>query len=426
MQHVVNNQLLNDDCMLEIFEYLNVKDLCTVAQVSLQFEKLAQIMFRIKYRKFKLEDHFTSISKNKLRALFINFGKYMEHLDITTRVFKYDWTCATIQTYTIWLIKQNCTISNRLRILKLDNFSGIGRNFRSLEKILDNLEVLEVKRTALPYSIPQLLSKLPKAKALIVGGCFIKLPISQYATTRFNPNMKVLKLLCLEEFNTTDVLNYIDIHFPNLKEFHLNLSGYLSANHENYTMGLIRLANIKTLKKLHVNHEISPTNIFMRTLAENDVQLEQLNMRYCKFDDETISYLCKIRTIRELGLTRNLGLNNAHLIQLSEQLPNLEILSAWTHGINIPTIIEIMKNTKHLLKAEFELARDQVFTPHNFNKIINIVRMQNKSETFKLYIHNFFGRSTNMSEDELLRNTTYDKLIQIQRFHTVHSSILFD
>lgn len=415
MQHIIFNQLLNDDCILEIFDYLSVKDLCSVAQVSLQFHKLAQITFRIKHRKFKLSDHFKSVSKNKLRALFINFGQFMEHLDITTRVFKYDWTCLTIQTYTTWLIKQNCTRKNKLKTLKMEHFSGIGRNLHSFENLLANLEVIELKYTALPYSVSQLLSKLPKVREFVVEDCFIKFPIPQDAITKFNSNLQILKLKCTEEFYTTDVLTYIHIHFPNLKEFEFSLNQYRLINFEKYTQGLVNLAKIKTLKKLDINFELHTANDFMSTLVENKIQLEYINIRYCKFDIATINDLCKIKTIKKLGLTRTLGLNSEHLIQLSEQLPNLEIFSAWTRGLDISTITQIVYNAKNLQKTEFELSRDTIFTERSFHRLLNIVREQKKVIPLQLIIHNFLGRSVNMLESELLQNSTYNDLIRVQR-----------
>lgn len=426
MQHVIFNQLLNDDCILEIFNHLSVKDLCSVAQVSIQFQKLAQITFRIKYRTFKLSDHFTSISKYKLRALFINFGQFIKHLDITTRVFKYDWNCLTIQTYTIWLIKQNCISGNNLKSLKMEYFSGIGRNFQSFDRILANLEVLVLKNTALPYSVSQLLNKLPNVREFTIDGCFIKYPISQLDIVRFNPNLQKIKLKCTEEFNTTDVLTFIDIHFPNLKEFEFNLHQYNLINHDYYAQGLINLAKIKSIKKLDINFELHSANIFMSTLAENNVQLEYINIRYCKFNNATITDLCKLKTIKKLGLTRTLGLTSEHLIELSEQLPNLEIFSAWTRDLDITTITQVVYNARILSKAEFELPRDQIFTPRSYHRLLNIVREQKKTTPFQLIIHNFFGRSTNMSENELIYNTNHDNLIQIQRYYTLHSSILFD
>lgn len=426
MEYVYENQLLNDDCILEIFDYLSVKDLCSVAQVSQQFKKLAQITFRNKYRKIKLSDHFTSVGKKQLGAFFINFGRYIEHLDISSRIFKFDWTCLTIQTYTIWLIKQNCVGGNNLKSLKMEHFSGIGRNFQSMDKILANLEVLTLRNVALPYSVSQLLCKLPKIRELTVDGCCIKSPIIQYNMTSFNPNLQILRLKCTEEFNTSDVLTYIDVHFPNLVEFVFNLHQYNLINHDNYAEGLINLAKIKSLKKIDINFELHPAKDFMEMLVRNNVQIEHMNIRYCRFNSETINNLCKLHTIRKLGLTRTLGLTGEHLLQLSEQLPYLEIFSAWTQELNISTITEIVYNAKYLLKAEFELSREQIFTPQSFGRLINIIRAQKKKEPFQLLIHNFFGKSTNMLEKELIQNTTYDNLIQIQRYHTFYSSLLFD
>lgn len=426
MQHIVENQLLNDDCVLHIFKSLTVNDLCSVAQVSKQFQTLAQYTFKMKFNNFKLQEHFEKINISKLKALFIHFGKFIKHLEVSASQYKYDWNLNIMETYTLWLIKQNCP-ENQLRTLKLAYYNRIGRNFKTFRSILTNLEVLEFKCVALPFSICQLLTKLPNVKELTVKDCSPRFPITHFARTIHNPNLQILKLNCSEDFHTIDVLEHVDVHFPSLKELQFRIIPHLPMDRVKYTHGLEKLANVQTLKKLDIDFELNlPIDHFFNKLHENGIELEHFQIRHCVFNSKSINNLCKLKSIKKLALSRNLRLTPAHLIQLAIELPNLEAYSVLMNGVNIPTITEIVQNAKELLKAEFVLIHDEMFTTLSLNRLIDIVIEQKKQELFQLYIHNFFGRPTDENENTLLRNNAQNNHIQIQRHHIVHSSVFFD
>lgn len=106
MEYVNDNQLLFDDCVLEIFNYLSVKDLCEVAQVSRQFQRLAQFTFKVKFSDFKLQDHFDSIHLKTLKPLFFNFGQFMKQLEISAAAYPRIRTLDFMETFTMWLIRK--------------------------------------------------------------------------------------------------------------------------------------------------------------------------------------------------------------------------------------------------------------------------------------------------------------------------------
>lgn len=426
-EHVINNQLLCDDCVLHIFDYLNVNDLCSVVQVSKQFQHLAQYTFKMKYYNFKADDHFLKIDMKKLKVLFINFGRFMKNLEISSSRYKYDWDLNIMETYTLWLIKQNCAAENQLKSLKLAHYNRIGRNFKTFRSMLNNLEVLELNRIALPFTICQLLGQLPQVRELSVKDCSPRFPLTQFARTAYNPNLQILRLNCSEDFQTMDVLDHINVHFPNLGELQLRIIPHLPLDRAKFANGLEKLAKVKALKRLDIDFELNLSiEPLFNGLIENGVELEHLQVRHCVFDTGSINSLCKIKTIKRLALSRNLRLTPAHLVQLASKLPKLEIFSALMNGVNIPTITDIVNNAKHLVKAEFVLTHDEMFTTNSLDRLVNIVVEQKKQELFQLYIHNFFGRPTNENENTILQNNAHNNWIQVERHHIVHSSVFFD
>lgn len=426
MDYVTNNELLLDDLMLEIFNHLNVKDLCIAAQVSKQFQRLAQYTFKTKYSKFKLLDHFDKINLKTLKQLFFNFGQFMEHLEISSTAYPPIQTLDFMETYTMWLIKQNCRAENRLKTLKLLNFTRIGSNFLSLNILLPNLEVIELNGISLSYSINQLLSKLPKIREFSVSNCFPKFPILHNAVTKFNPNLKIFKLDCSDIFYPIDALTQIDDHFPNIEELKCVLLPYNQDEHIKYGKGLKKISKLKMLKKLNIDFESHHITPFMQQLVANEVQLEIFHIQHCEFSIEAVNNLCQLKSIRQLGLSRNFNLPSEHLIQLAIYLPNLEVFSAINFDTTLPIIERIINIAKNLTKAEFELNRENNFSQYSFEKIISIVQAQNKKEQFKLYIHNYLNRPTNGLENAILEFNAQNNMVQLQSDDLIGPSILFD
>lgn len=426
MEYVNDNQLLFDDCVLEIFNYLSVKDLCEVAQVSRQFQRLAQFTFKIKFSDFKLQDHFDSIHLKTLKPLFFNFGQFMKQLEISAAAYPRIRTLDFMETYTMWLIKQNCRVGNRLKTLKLSNFTRIGSNFPSLNVLFANLEVIELNGISLSYSINQLLSKLPNIREFSVLHCLPRFPIVHKAITTFNPHLKVFKLDCSDIFYPIDSLDQIDIHFPNIEELKFVLLPYNPDEHIKYGIGLKKISKLKLLKKLNIDFESHHITPFIKQLVDNDVQLEILHIQHCEFSTEAVNNLCNIKTLKKLGLSRNFSLPPEHLIQIAIYLPKLEVFSAINYDTTLQIIERIINISKNLIKAEFELNHEDSFTQHSFDRIIGIVQSQNKKEQFQLFIHNYLNRPVNGLENAIMEFNAQNEMVQIQSNDLIGPSILFN
>lgn len=78
---------LNDDCLIAIFEYLPLSDLCTVADVCQTLKRNAQTSFQLHHRSFNTERiikavgyHRTHTYVQMAEQLFRNFGHLIEEL----------------------------------------------------------------------------------------------------------------------------------------------------------------------------------------------------------------------------------------------------------------------------------------------------------------------------------------------------------
>lgn len=85
---------LNDHCILELFEFLPLTVLCTMAQVSMRLKQLAEYFFRLKYARdfsMKLLMHGEErIGIKQARCFFETFGHLITSLHVSRKWFVFD------------------------------------------------------------------------------------------------------------------------------------------------------------------------------------------------------------------------------------------------------------------------------------------------------------------------------------------------
>lgn len=81
---------MNDHCLLEIMERLELRDLCTMAEVCVRLKKLAQKFFASKYRQMSLTQLADPINgkctMSKIRQLLYNFGYLIKSLTFDYKI----------------------------------------------------------------------------------------------------------------------------------------------------------------------------------------------------------------------------------------------------------------------------------------------------------------------------------------------------
>lgn len=175
--------------MLDIFEYFNISDLLATCQVSQQFQRLANSTFKQKYAHFLINNRNQTSNDKTLINIFKNFGSLMESIETPEK--PYPWYDRDMQKLIIVLIKKYC--SNTLRCLRLKNFASIKRYLILLDNTFVNLEILHLEFVAIPFSILQLISKLPQINDLKIIYCVPILPI--FSTFRQNCQSEFTKTL---------------------------------------------------------------------------------------------------------------------------------------------------------------------------------------------------------------------------------------
>ncbi|XP_055316213.1 uncharacterized protein LOC129575964 isoform X2 [Sitodiplosis mosellana] len=128
---------LNDDCLHEVFKYLNTIELSCAAEVCVRFNQEAKITFARKYRNLDIT-YGSSLTKRTAECLFHNFGSLIHSLSVNARLLE-------SQSDFLALVSVQCT---RLKELRLTYFnidfveqSDLRNKVRPLFRLLQKLHL---------------------------------------------------------------------------------------------------------------------------------------------------------------------------------------------------------------------------------------------------------------------------------------------
>lgn len=216
MEYVIENNLLDDHCVLEILSFLTLQDLYQTMNVSKQFRRLTFSTFREKYKNFRLAKHFYIIDMYQLTQFFTTFGHLIQSLD-TDPIF-YPWYHSCLQKSTIELIRRYCR-EDQLRSLKMSYFNSIYFSFAKLTGIFRNLQTINIECVSLPYSISNFLNLLTNAKEIILNRCIeICAPTPETRIEMSILQVEKLHLNCFDRLNVLSLLPVIHICCPKITD----------------------------------------------------------------------------------------------------------------------------------------------------------------------------------------------------------------
>lgn len=233
---------LNDDCLMEIFSYLSLKDMCAIKECSMRFCALAESFVQKQWRNkvFDFPD-----DDEEVPVLLPTFGGVISHLSITDSVFVQDFDENLSDALTF------CTSLKTLK-LKFVDLSLI-----PLE-ILENIEDLELYKCSGNDSIQR----------QVIKAC---------------TKLKNLKLMTNPKECLLTAINEMNIESVSWEVF--------SATNNTFVNEVKKLSKLKKLKKLYVHGYEGYT---FRGVS--------LSYRFPQVT-ETIKVLAKNRSLEELVIS---------------------------------------------------------------------------------------------------------------------------
>lgn len=115
--------------------------------------------------------------------------------------------------------------------------------------------------------------RFPKVKELIIQNCIAIEPISVYFEPILNLNLEILRKIASNKLCITDVLNVINLLYPNIRD--LRFQAIKIDSHKKSQETLQKIANLKNSKKLDVS--MDP---LLSELVLNNIQLTHSIIRH--------------------------------------------------------------------------------------------------------------------------------------------------
>lgn len=332
---------LNDDCLIEVFNYLNCIDLSACDQTSVRFSHIANEVFRKKHTAINLTDTtlsgYSNVGMNQLtllqiRNLFVSFGSQIQKLKVASMSFKEENRYRVLD-----LIIRSC---NRLRVLCLTGFYFKESLYKISITFFSNLEELSLSLCELNDSIKRVFVQCQSLRKLTIqsdsnlnGACLtahfpclesITLVMNSdiearnlYTFFRLNPQLKSVKIAHCGGCIFDEIFPKIAKLLPDLESLIIEVDYF-----QNFVTNLMSLLRLEKLKELQLNCSMYSVASFIEALAAKGV-IEVLHLSDGVLNDHLIDALIKCKRLQSLKLCSMPSVHNRFLVDLAKNLPDL-------------------------------------------------------------------------------------------------------
>lgn len=364
-KHILST--LNDDCLRLIFESstLNLWDLISIANVCKRFKRIANLVFRSKYRDLankiviKQEDlwqteEFVRTFGDSIAA--INLTQVSEaSTDIELRmIIKY---CKNVIELECEVHEEQTIIELHPIITKLEKLDIRLRDANDFLRLFDvRLQYQLEKLKAINVILPEM--PLPRLRELYAQANDTRKQLTIEGFFAFNRQLECLTLSNYDfDFSIGCILRYL----PNLIDLGLEQVNFCAISRDDGD-DVCAIAQLKQLKSLRirVQHDKATVLLLLRALYNGRVQLERLVLEDINEDDDSlIDAICRLKSIRQLKMDH---LNEKHLLRLAHELINLDRIGVESDRLPFYIIRDTLRKAKRLTRAKFKI-RSPIYGP---------------------------------------------------------------
>lgn len=397
---------LNEDCLIHIYTFLPIIDLCAIRETCKRFEMIAGIYFSRKYKTMVVNWAF--LSSTSAPMVLRNFGVLIERISITgasscsllnqNRVFQ--WIDRYCQNLSILKCQQMhidaCTIRKCPRLFSqlekiVIQFSGSSPNhYIILETLmfycdkvkelqLDNVNIIG-NNSSMGQTYPNLVSFLVKQRCSLNFNCdnwkmFVKK----------NPQLKTLRFINSGVLSTKFV-QYICDHLPNLEYFTCASRTQSDSNTTHMIKTTIyTLSKLRKLKKLELCCSGSDCYALLKDLAAKSKSIATIHLVDPNLSDEAIGLLYRIKSLRVLKLTGSFQLDVVKWRALAILLTNLTELHVEVKPVSFKTTfndtLEFVRRSPNLKRVVYyALTAEFLWVEGDF---LNLVKCRQTSRNQK-------------------------------------------
>lgn len=380
---------LNDDCLIEVLSYLDVRDWISIASVCKRLKQIASILFAKNFKQMRIcKDTIFSITgpfyKQKIALkdidkILCEFGSLIVLLKTTPSVFGQ----AISSRMAIESIGKHCT--EKLNSLQLAQFRINNKSLKHLQPVLNNLRELDLFECKLDSGTKFLFDKNSQithfrfAYTNILNFDFLHQCTHIYSLSLvgiemngecLNRQFQNLKKIDLHSvsiqhkhiksfFAKNPQLEFVSIaedagvvlvliakHLPNTKSLECNLERFDQTD----DLGQVPKLNNVTCFKFYC--ERSTMSAPMSLLFSQNNSLRSLFLGYCRFDDQFYACAQILNHLKELTIFYCSGLNHTRIENILRNLTNLKNFTLFDHTLSIQ---DAYKFTREINRLDFLL-----------------------------------------------------------------------
>lgn len=431
---------LNDDCLLEVFAWLPLLDLCAIRNSCSRLKQLTEYYFARAHKSLNFSsavikaDKYEGIKVEEIVKILSSFGQQMDALTLNETTFLSDNAHSEI----LPMLDAFCT-QYRLRHLKLVRFAFEDSFITSRSHPFANVEKLTIdKCTSESIVLDELIKKCTSLKHLelvrdsnIDGSCLEQnYPMMQGFTVKStsnldldfiiafitnNPQLKELNLVDLYGFDE-DIFGTVAAHLSELETLTIRVVHFKGILSSEYEAKLAVLLNLQKLRELEISCPYEAADELLNGLAVKN-QLESLGLCSVELTDDVRRAIGNLKNLQKLKLVGLLTPGNSTGIGLiAAQLPNLKEFHVASRGAcEFNEIIEFVENAPKLETLLISSYMSVIpFDGEQFNRLAETCAK--RIDKLKLTVHiDFDDLYTNELEHDIVRKLRrkYSEIVQL-------------
>lgn len=384
---------LNPDCVLKLFEYLNLVDLCAMAGTCTSMFNYAKYHFRLKHKNFDFASMYDGnlLDVSNATQLLRIFGDQIHTLKVSRDFFKDSavQNTDTVSTQLLRSIADNC--QQIVKVLALDgiNFMAdimvdeLASLFNSLEMLsLDQCSMYEVRWCDMKNLKVLKLKEVDGFDAYFWKAKFDKLEVVELNhldidvenLTEFILSVPTIKRLSIVKcgYITTAIFGAIKV-LENLEELEFQLNRP-NRSEEFHQRDLMHLTELKVLKVLRLYCNKKSVRQLIDGFCEKKIALEQLELAYGLMDVATVEAIVKLETVKALKLNNMVEFADYLMSPIAKGMSQLEEFHIKTEAnITQYRIKEIVRSANRLTSLNID-AKDFSLKTDTYNAILCAVK----------------------------------------------------
>lgn len=375
---------LNDDCLREICEHLDLSALCVFADVCSRFKRNAEASFASLKLKAISKIMWENLPARNQYRLVRNFGASITSL---AAVKKYD----TNEDAIIDLILHYCVES--LNALTLHYFGlndEIGRKLRPLLLRLQKFGIIDCKCTdsfidMLPSCLSNLRDLELKSEIPKIGSFIRSYPELEAFSTGYLKKWEFRKFLIKNQQlksieldyrlrSTCDYFNIIIKHLPRIESLNIFVRSRFSSNGVNKGC----LHRMTALKKLVIRGASDLFSSTLRDIAAANIPIESFALYSNRYRQNIMNVIPQFKKLKSLQLVEMQSMDYQHLIRTSKSFggvtefywQSVSVGCCWWRKIDLLEFIEAAEKLQKLYYVDTGGDIDV----DTYMKIVNIVK----------------------------------------------------